>query len=344
MPVTEAKTILQFLLDLLRDPSAQTAFADDPQGTLAAAGLDNLCFADTRDALPLVMDHAPASVAARYDDDVRAAAASAAAVVSDPDHQWTRPDWHHEPDHHEPGHHEPEHHEHGHHGHPAPEPHPHTPEIDKVVQHLNWVTNNYSFDSHDTDFTTSLNQHIIANGDVTTTVDTHPQVASGDGAVAVGGNLAAPVATGAGSVAGQGNLVNHDGTAAFGAGDATSVGGSIGASHGGAVSLTAPATGTQEDSAATSFGAGDATSASGASTATPTHNPLTTVTATDTSHHGSDNTDSSTHHATSTGRGDADAGSREAGPLFAHDTATPDAHDHGVLAAHEAHTHDVVAH
>jgi hypothetical protein len=326
MPVTEARTILQFLLDLLRDPNAQAAFAADPQGTLASAGLDNLCFADVRDALPLVMDHAPAAVAARYDDDLRAGTASTAAVVSDPDHHWT-PDWHHEP---------------AHHWHPAPEHH--DPEIDKVVAHLNWVTNNYAFDSHDTTFTTDLNQHIVANGDVTTTVDTHPQVASGDGAVAVGGDLAAPVATGAGSVAGEGNMVNHDGTAAFGAGDATSVGGSIGASHGGAVSLTAPATGTEEDSAATSFGAGDATSASGASTATPTHNPTTTVSATDTSQHDSNNTDNSTHDATSTGPGDADAGTRDAGPLFAHDAATPDAHDDGVLAAHEAHTHEVVAH
>ncbi|NMO93004.1 IniB N-terminal domain-containing protein [Actinomycetospora sp. TBRC 11914] len=328
MPATEAKTILQFLLDLLRDPSAQAAFAQDPQGTLAAAGLDNLCFADTRDALPLVMDHAPAAVAARYDDDVRAATASTAAVVSDPDHHWT-PDWHHEP---------------AHHWHPAPEPHEHHHEIDRVVQHLNWVTNNYAFDSHDANFTTDLNQHIIANGDVTTTVDTHPQIASGDGAVAVGGNLAAPVATGAGSVAGEGNMVNHGGTAAFGDGDATSVGGSVGASHGGAVSLHDPATGTEENSAATSFGAGDATSASGASTATPTHNPTTTVTATDTSQHDSNNTDNSTHDATSTGPGDADAGTRDAGPLFAHDTATPDLHDDGVLAAHEAHTHEVVAH
>ena len=110
MPVTEARTILQFLLDLLRDPNAQAAFADDPQGTLAAAGLDNMCFADVRDALPLVMDHAPASVAARYDDDLRAGTASTAAVVGPTDdHDWDRPAW---------GHHD----DHGHHWRPAPCP------------------------------------------------------------------------------------------------------------------------------------------------------------------------------------------------------------------------------
>ena len=174
MPVTEARTLLQFLLDLLRDPNAQAAFAADPQGTLAAAGLDNMCFADVRDALPLVMDHAPAAVAARYDDDLRAGTASTAAVVSDPDHDWDRPAWTHHDDH-----------DHGHHWTPGPVPPHHAPEIEKVVQHLNWVTNNYSFDSHDANFTTALDQHIIANGDVTTTVDTHPQIASGDGAVAV---------------------------------------------------------------------------------------------------------------------------------------------------------------
>jgi hypothetical protein len=327
MPVTEARTILQFLLDLLRDPNSQAAFAADPHGTLAAAGLDGLCFADVRDALPLVMDHAPASVAARYDDDVRAGTASTAAVVSDPDHHW-----HHDGDH-------------GHHW--APVPPPHAPEVDKVIAHLNWTTNNYSFDSHDTTFTTALDQHIIANGDVTTTVDTHPQVASGDGAVAVGGNLAAPVATGAGSVAGDGNQVNHDGTASFGAGDATSVGGSVGASHGGAVSLTAPATGTEQDSAATSFGSGDSASGSGDAAVTPAHdqsdNSTHTATATDTSQHDSNNTDNSTHDATSNGAGAADAGSADAGPLFAHDAA-PETHDDAVLAAHEAPVHEVAVH
>jgi hypothetical protein len=333
MPVTEARTILQFLLDLLRDPNTQAAFAANPQGTLAAAGLDNMCFADVRDALPLVMDHAPASVAARYDDDLRAGTASTAAVVSDPDHDWDRPSWTHHDDH-----------DHGHHWTPGPVPPHHAPEIDKVVSHLNWVTNNYSFDSHDANFTTALDQHIIANGDVTTTVDTHPQIASGAGAVAVGGNLTAPVATGAGSVAGEGNMVNHDGTAAFGAGNATSVGGSIGANHGGAVSLTGPASGNEQDSAATSFGAGDATSGTGAALVTPTHNPTTTVTATDTSAHDSNNTDNSTHDATSTGPGHADAGSREASPLFAHEAAHEAADETGVLAAHEAHTHEVVAH
>ncbi|MCD2196365.1 IniB N-terminal domain-containing protein [Actinomycetospora endophytica] len=330
MPVTEAKTILQFLLDLLRDPNAQAAFAADPHGTLASAGLDNLCFADVRDALPLVMDHAPAAVAARYDDDVRAGTASTAAVVSDPGHHWNHG-----------GHHEP-----AHHWSPAPVPAHHGPEVDKVISHLNWTTNNYSFDSHDTTFTTALDQHIIANGDVTTTVDTHPQVASGDGAVAVGGNLAAPVATGTGSVAGDANQVNHDGTASFGAGDATSVGGSVGASHGGAVSLTDPATGTEQDSAATSFGSGDSASGSGTAAVTPTHdqsdNSTHTATATDTSHSG--NTDNSTHDATSTGASDADAGSNDAGPLFAHDAA-PETHVDDALAAHEAQpTHEVAVH
>jgi hypothetical protein len=330
MPVTEAKTILQFLLDLLRDPNSQAAFAADPHGTLAAAGLDGLCFADVRDALPLVMDHAPASVAARYDDDVRAGTASTAAVVSDPDHHWTRPDWHHEPAHHW-----------------APVPPHHGPEIDKVIAHLNWTTNNYSFDSHDTTFTTALDQHIIAGGDVTTTVDTHPQVASGDGAVAVGGDVTAPVATGTGSVAGDGNQVNHDGTASFGEGDATSVGGSVGASHGGAVSLTDPATGNEQDSTATSFGSGDSASGSGDAAVTPAHdqsdNSTHTATATDTSQHDSNNTDNSTHDATSTGPGDADAGSNDVGPLFAHDAA-PETHDDAVLAAHEAPVHEVAVH
>jgi hypothetical protein len=312
MPATEAKTLLQFLLDLLRDPQAQAEFDANPQGALTAAGLDGMCFADVRDALPLVMDHAPAAVAARYDDDVRAASASAVAVVGE--------------EHHHGGHGE-------HHWIPGPVLPPHAPEVDKVIQQLQYVTNNYAYDSHDIE--TNLEQNIRANGDVTTTLN--QPVASGDGAVAAGGDITSPVATGAGAVAGEGNMVNHDGTASFGAGDASSVGGSIAAGEGGAVSLNDTATGTNTDESATNFGSG---AASSQAPATHTETPTTTVTQTDNSQ--ANETDNSTHTATNSGAGDLDAG-REATPLFAHEDASGTA-DADTLAAHEPQHHDVVTH
>ena len=48
MPVTEAKTLLQFLLDLFRDPVARAEFLADPTCSLQAAGLDDLTLADVR--------------------------------------------------------------------------------------------------------------------------------------------------------------------------------------------------------------------------------------------------------------------------------------------------------
>ncbi|MEJ2866674.1 IniB N-terminal domain-containing protein [Actinomycetospora sp. OC33-EN08] len=311
MPATEAKTLLQFLLDLLRDPQTQAEFDQNPQATLAAAGLDGMCFADVRDALPLVMDHAPASVAARYDDDVRAASASAVAVVGE------------------------EHHHHGgggeHHWIPGPVLPPHTPEVEKVIQQLQYVTNNYAYDSHDTNFETNLEQNIRANGDVTTTLDIDPTVASGDGAVAVGGDNSAPIATD-GAVAGDGNMINGDGTAAFGDGDATSVGGSIGADNGGAVSLTDAATGENTDESATNFGSG---AASSQGDATPDNSETETISVTDESDN-SDNSDNSvndsnnetsTETTTETDESISDSVFSDGGPITAADEDGLDALD-----------------
>lgn len=314
MPATEAKTLLQFLLDLLRDPQTQAEFDADPQATLAAAGLDGMCFADVRDALPLVMDHAPAAVAARYDDDVRAASASAVAVVGE------------------------EHHHGGHGGHgehhwiPGPVLPAHTPEVEKIIQQLQYVTNNYAYDSHDTTFETNLEQNIRANGDVTTTLDISPTVASGDGSVAAGEDITAPVATGDGSQAGDGNMMNGDGTAAFGDGDAASVGGSIAANNGSAVSLNDAATGENTDESATNFGSG---AASSQGDATPDNSETETVTVTDesdnsvTDSNNETSTETTTETTTETDNSISDSVFSDGGPITA-DEAGADAVDDAV--------------
>ena len=55
-----ATSLLDFILDLLRDPETAAEFQADPQGTLAAAGLDDVCPADIQNA-KLVLDEMPPS-------------------------------------------------------------------------------------------------------------------------------------------------------------------------------------------------------------------------------------------------------------------------------------------
>ncbi|MGH3751533.1 MAG: IniB N-terminal domain-containing protein [Pseudonocardiaceae bacterium] len=50
-------SLIEFLLNLLRDEAAQEEFERDPEGTLARHGLDGLSGQDVRDAAPLVADH-----------------------------------------------------------------------------------------------------------------------------------------------------------------------------------------------------------------------------------------------------------------------------------------------
>jgi hypothetical protein len=52
-------TLHDFVLNLLRDPSAQQAFDLDPTGCLKAAGLHDLTPADVHDVIPLVTDLVP---------------------------------------------------------------------------------------------------------------------------------------------------------------------------------------------------------------------------------------------------------------------------------------------
>jgi len=55
-----AQTLHAFVLDLLNNPTALTSFATDPQGALSAAGLGDINAADVHQAIPLVLDYAPA--------------------------------------------------------------------------------------------------------------------------------------------------------------------------------------------------------------------------------------------------------------------------------------------
>ncbi|MGH3898528.1 MAG: IniB N-terminal domain-containing protein [Pseudonocardiaceae bacterium] len=68
-------SLIDFLMNLLRDEAARTEFMEDPQGTLARNGLDGLCGQDVRDVQPILADHAAVHVkhggydSSRYHDD-----------------------------------------------------------------------------------------------------------------------------------------------------------------------------------------------------------------------------------------------------------------------------------
>jgi hypothetical protein len=55
--VLSVSSLIEFLMNLLRDEAAQVEFERDPQGMLARHGLDGLCGQDVRDVQPLLADH-----------------------------------------------------------------------------------------------------------------------------------------------------------------------------------------------------------------------------------------------------------------------------------------------
>jgi hypothetical protein len=281
--MSEHKTLLQFLLDLLHDKQALADFKDDPQGALHAAGLQNVCADDIRDLLPVVLEKVDPQKAAQYEDDC--------------DHGRDHDD---APKHHDP------HHDGGHHGSHDPG---HDSEIDKVVSHLNYVVNNYSYDSHDTVYNTDNITKIWADHGAKVDVTNQTQNA-GDGGVNVGGDNNAPVATGGHNQIGDGNEQSGDGsTTAFGNGSALS---HVGTGDGGAINTgTGTAAGNHADTTLTAFGGGTVQNGT-ANTAADSHDHVSTdshdVTKTSTdSHdlansqnHDSGNTDNSTDTDTST--------------------------------------------
>ncbi|SDT80959.1 IniB N-terminal domain-containing protein [Actinoplanes derwentensis] len=52
-------TLQDFVLNLIYDPAARSAFEIDPEATLRHAGLDDVTAADVQQVLPLVLDSAP---------------------------------------------------------------------------------------------------------------------------------------------------------------------------------------------------------------------------------------------------------------------------------------------
>ena len=236
-------SVIDMLLDLFRDDSAQDELAADPAGYLATHGLEGLTAEDVLNAMPGLCGALPPEQA----DAVRAAygldgpsgssgGAASSASAAGATHA-TLP--------------------------PPPAPDPGGDPAEQVLQQLNYFTtvSNYTtqsfedndvtnIDDRDTTVDNSVNQDITAFGDVNQDFDNDvvsgdhaaaagdgSQVNTGDGAVQAGGDIYdSTVATGdvegsvfddaTDSVIGDGNQVISDstvGAAAFGSGDATNV-------------------------------------------------------------------------------------------------------------------------
>jgi hypothetical protein len=268
--MSEHKTLLQFLLDLLHNQDALADFKADPQGALHDAGLEHVCVQDIQDLLPVVLEKEDPEKCAKYEDDC------------------DKGDCHDDDSKHHDGHHDGHHH-----GNPDHDDHKwqhdHDNEIDRVVTHLNYVTNNYAFDSHDTVYNTNNITKIWADhgAKVDVTNDTHNV---GAGGVSIEGDNNAPVATGGHNQIGHDNQQSGDGsTTSFGNGSALS---HVGTGDGGAIAVNGNATGESEHNTSQAFGAGSTVTSA-------THGPATTNNTDTNNHTDSHNTLDSNNHTDS---------------------------------------------
>jgi hypothetical protein len=219
--MTASTSLLEVILNLLKNPSELAAFQQDPESYLDACGAGDITPADIHDALVL---------------------------ADDQDGDFSR-------DHHTGGNHiqlppVP----------PVPHPHPGESDHEAAVRYLNtYVTNNY-VDDRDTVVDHSINQQIdTGGGDFDQDVDVHSVVASGDGAVAAGDDIRDSTITtgddnqvGDGNLSGDHNVVGNDNeavtgdhnTTSFGSGNATSteVDGDVEVGEGGAFASGGDAT------------------------------------------------------------------------------------------------------
>jgi len=127
---------------------------------------------------------------------------------------------------------------------PAPKHYDNNDDHDGGSHYLrNYITNNYTtIEEHNTEIDNSVHQNIdTGGGDFHQVIDNDPVVASGDGAVAAGGDIRdSTLTSGDGNVIGDNNqaVTGDHNTTAFGSGDATNA--DLGNTHigdGGSLSL-----------------------------------------------------------------------------------------------------------
>ena len=198
MAITQS--LLDFILNLLRDPEAAQAYHANPEAALASAGHSDLSCADVDAVRPVVLDYASVSMDREYNTGGNHSSASG-------DSAWAYSGGGHpsggghasgggyDGGGHPGGGHPGGGHPGGGHpggGHPGGgsggDDHSH------AVAQLTSIVNNYTYsstiDDRDTVTDQSVNQNIWADGDVTQIFDNDAIIASGDGAIAAGGSVA----------------------------------------------------------------------------------------------------------------------------------------------------------
>lgn len=220
--MAEHMSLLEFLQELMSNQQARDWFANEPDAALTHYGLANLSPTDVHDAVVLSQDTQTADFDREYNTGHNAAFAPPPPVAS----------------HHAGGDHE------------------------AAVDYLNqYITNAYVNDQHTiADHPANHQVDRYHGGDFDQDIDVDNTIATGDGAVAVGGDVEDSEivtgddnvvgddnVTGDGNVVGDGNqaVTGDDNTTSFGSGDATStsVGGDVNVSNGGAFSSGGDATG-----------------------------------------------------------------------------------------------------
>jgi hypothetical protein len=213
--MTTSTSLLELLLNLLRDPNALAAYQDDPDGFLASCG--DVSPEDIREALVLLQDNQDSDFSRDYNT-----GGNHVHVPPPP---------------------------------PAPRPEPGESDHEAAVRYLNtYVTNNY-VDDRDTITDNSINQQIdTGGGDFDQDIDIDSTVASGDGAVAAGDDIEDSEivtgddnvvgddnVTGDGNITGDGNeaVIGDENTTSFGDGDASSteIDGDVSVDDGGAFAV-----------------------------------------------------------------------------------------------------------
>ncbi|OZM82885.1 IniB N-terminal domain-containing protein [Pseudonocardia sp. MH-G8] len=213
--MTSSTTLIELLLNLLRDPSALDAYRDDPEGYLSSCG--DVAPDDIREALVLLQDNQDAD----FDRDYNTGG-NTVHIPPPP---------------------------------PAPQPEPGESDHEAAVQYLNtYITNNH-IDDRDTITDNSVNQQIdTGGGDFDQDIDIDSTVASGDGAVAAGDDIEdSEIVTGDDNVVGDDNIsgdgnvtgddnetvTGDDNTTSFGDGDSTStdIDGDVSVDDGGSVAV-----------------------------------------------------------------------------------------------------------
>jgi hypothetical protein len=173
------QSLLDFILNLLRDPEAKAAFMADPDRALADAGLSDVCSEDVSDAMSYVAEYHPVALVGPREYNL----GNSAVVQHAEDHGEHRGDWH------------------GHDDRPGPH--------DGVIQQLQYITNNYAYtDSHDTLVDKSVNQNIWNKGTLAQSFDDHSVTAT-DHSVAAGRDFDGTAVTGDGNVVGHDNSVGN---------------------------------------------------------------------------------------------------------------------------------------